>query len=154
MSDKHFSAQDGLLATATLRRLFQSGSNEDHSSPNRQVSDAEMSSCADDADLAGLPAALIEQTTKSFAGRMSFALHRRRFEIIRADTPELRDLAYLLRYQVYAHEHGFEKPEDHLKEREKDDYDERSLHILLRHRRSGIVVGTARLVLPEAANPS
>ena len=93
MSDKHFSAQDGLLATATLRRLFQSGGNEDHSSQNRQVSDAEMSSRADDADLAGLPAALIEQTTKSFARRMSFVLYRRHFEIIRADTPELRDLA-------------------------------------------------------------
>ena len=53
-------------------------------------------------------AALIQQTTKSFAGRMSFALYRRHFEIVRA--PELRDLAYLLRYQVYAHEHGFEKP--------------------------------------------
>ena len=42
-------------------------------------------------------AALIQQITKSFAGRMSFALYRRHFEIVRADTPELRDLAYLLR---------------------------------------------------------
>ena len=93
MSDKHFPAQDGLLASATLRRLFQSGGNEDLFRPNRQASDAEMSSRADDADLAGLPAALIQQTTKSFAGRMSFALYRRHLEIIRADTPELRDLA-------------------------------------------------------------
>ena len=99
-------------------------------------------------------AALIQQITKSFAGRMSFALYRRHFEIVRADTPELRDLAYLLRYQVYAHEHGFEKPEDHPEEREKDEYDERSLHVLLRHRRSGIVVGTARIVLPDADNPT
>ena len=154
MSDNHFSAQDGLLATANLRHLFKSGGNEDLSSPNRQVSDAQMSWLADDADFAGLPAALIQQTTKSFAGRMSFALYRRHFEIIRADTPELRDLAYLLRYQVYAHEHGFEKPEDHSGDREKDEYDERSLHILLRHRRSGVIVGTARLVLPDGDDPA
>jgi len=154
VSDNHFFAQEGLRATATLRRLFKSGGDQDLTSPSRQVSDAEMSWLADGADVAGLPASLIQQTAKSFAGRMSFALYRRHFEIIRADTPELRDLAYLLRYQVYAHEHGFEKPEDHQGNREKDEYDERSLHILLRHRRSGVVVGTARLVLPDAANPS
>ena len=116
--------------------------------------DAEMPWLTDDAELAGLPAALIQQTTKSVAGRMSFALYRRHFEIIRADAPELRDLAYLLRFQVYAHEHGFEKPEDHPGDRERDQYDERSLHLLLRHRRSGIIVGTARLVLPDADDPA
>jgi N-acyl amino acid synthase of PEP-CTERM/exosortase system len=154
VSDSHFFAQEGLLATATLRRLFKSGGDEDLTSPSRQVSDAQMPWLADDGDLAGLPAALIQQTTKSFAGRMSFALYRRHFEIIRADTPELRDLVYLLRFQVYAHEHGFEKPEDHPEDREKDDYDERSMHILLRHRRSGVIVGTARLVLPDADDPA
>jgi len=112
-----------------------------------------MSWVAGDGDLAERSAALIQQATKSVAGRMSIAFYRRHFEIIRAGTPELRELAYLLRYQVYVHEHGFERSEDHPGEREIDDYDERSLHILLRHRRSGIVVGTARLVLPEPTNP-
>ena len=153
MSLSHYSAQEGLLAKATLHRLFRTGGNEDLSSPNRQVNDARMSRLADDTDFKALSGALIQQTTKSLAGRMSFALYRRHFEIIRANTPDLRELAYLLRYQVYVHEHGFEKPEDHPGEREIDDYDARSLHILLRHRKSGIVVGTARLVLPELTNP-
>ena len=116
--------------------------------------DAEMPWLTNDADLVGLPATLIQQTTKSFAGRMSFALYRRHFEIIRADEPDLRDLAYLLRFQVFVHEHGFENPEDHPGERERDRYDERSLHLLLRHRRSGVIVGTARLVLPDADDPA
>ena len=147
-------ARDGLIATSLLRRLFQSGQQEDLSSPIRTASDAQMPWLAEGDDLTGIPGALIGQTTKSVAGRLSLAVYRRHFEIIQADTPELRDLAYILRYQVYVHEHGFERPEDHADEREKDEYDEASLHILLRHRRTGIVVGTARLVLPDPDNPS
>ena len=59
-----------------------------------------------------------------------------------------------MRFQVYAYEHGFEKPEDHPGDRERDEYDERSLHLLLRHRRGGVIVGTARLVLPDADDPT
>ena len=153
MSRTQFSAQEGLLAKATLHRLLAIGGKDEALDLVRRTRDARMSWAAGEGDLAERSAALIHETTKSFAGRMSFALYRRHFEIIRADTAELRELAYLLRYQVYVHEHGFEKPEDHPGEREIDEYDARSLHILLRHRRSGIVVGTARLVLPEPTDP-
>ena len=111
--------------------------------------DAEMSWLPNGEDLDELPVRLVRQAGKSLTGRASFALYRRYFEIIRADTPELRDLVYRLRFQVYAHERGFENPEDFPEEREQDEYDGRSLHILLRHRRSGIMLGTARIVLPN-----
>jgi len=111
--------------------------------------DAEMSWLSDDGDLKGLTSTLVRQTAKSLAGRVSFALYSKHFEIIRADTQDLKELAYLLRFQVYVQEHGFEKAEDHPGDREKDEFDDRSMHILLRHRTSGIVVGTARMVLPH-----
>jgi len=91
---------------------------------------------------------------KLLAAWTSFALFRRHFELVRADSEDLRDLVYRLRYQVYAHEHGFESPEDFPDDRESDAYDARSQHILLRHRKSGILVGTARLVLPDSDDPS
>ena len=61
-----------------------------------RVADAEMPWLADDKELKELPFALAQQASKSLVARMSFAFYRSRFEIIRADTPELR-------YQVYAH---------------------------------------------------
>ena len=154
MPTRRKSAQDGLLATTLLGRLFQSGQQENLTNPNRKVNDAKMAWLADEGGLTEVPGVLLDQTTKSVAGRALLAIYRRHFEIIQADTAELRDLAYLLRYQVYVHEHGFEKPEDHPGERERDEFDEKSLHVLMRHRRSGIVVGTARLVLPDSDNPS
>jgi N-acyl amino acid synthase of PEP-CTERM/exosortase system len=111
--------------------------------------DAEMPWLSDEGDLKGLTSSLVRQTAKSLAGRVSFALYSKHFEIIRADTQDLKELAYLLRFQVYVQEHGFEKAEDHPGDREKDEYDDRSMHILLRHRSSGIIVGTARMVLPN-----
>jgi N-acyl amino acid synthase of PEP-CTERM/exosortase system len=36
---------------------------------------------------------------------------------------------------------------------ESDDYDSHSSHILLRHRPSGAIVGTARLILPDPLDP-
>ena len=87
------------------------------------------------------------------AARLSYAVYRRYFEIVRADTPELRDEVYRLRYQVYVEEHGFERAEDFPDKRERDRFDARSLHVLLRHRASGTPIGTARLVRPDYAKP-
>ena len=121
---------------------------------NGPVVDAEMPWLADEDGLKGLTSTLVQQTAKSLAGRVSFALYAKHFEIIPADTQDLKELAYLLRFQVYVQEHGFEKAENHPGEREVDEYDERSMHILLRHRTSGIVVGTARMVLPNVDGPT
>jgi N-acyl amino acid synthase of PEP-CTERM/exosortase system len=75
--------------------------------------------------------------------------YHRHFDVLRADTPDLLDLAYRLRYQVYCVENQFEDPARCSDRREIDEDDDRSVHILLIHRRTGVVAGTARLILPR-----
>ena len=71
------------------------------------------------------------------------------FELVRADTDELRNAVYRLRYQVYCMERPFENPADHPNGLETDNYDKNSVHTLLIHRKSGMLVGNVRLVLPN-----
>jgi N-acyl amino acid synthase of PEP-CTERM/exosortase system len=78
--------------------------------------------------------------------------YREHFEVVRASTPSLLDQAYRLRYQVYCIENSYENPNQHADGRERDIYDDRSVHALLLHRRSGGVAGTVRVILPEADN--
>jgi len=75
------------------------------------------------------------------------------FEVVPADTQELLEKAYRLRYQVYCLENAFEDPADNPQGLETDEYDVRSKHSLLVHRESGIVAGTVRLILPDLADP-
>jgi N-acyl amino acid synthase of PEP-CTERM/exosortase system len=76
-------------------------------------------------------------------------LYRQYFDVVPADSPKLRDEAYRLRYQVYCVENPFENPAEHLDGRERDQYDEHSVHSLLIHRPTGALAGTVRLVLPK-----
>jgi len=80
------------------------------------------------------------------------------FELVHADTDELRMHVYLLRYQVDVLDTGFESDSDcrsgldehgHSILWEQDIFDELSDHYLLRHRRTGIYAATARLILPS-----
>jgi N-acyl amino acid synthase of PEP-CTERM/exosortase system len=80
------------------------------------------------------------------------------FELVHADTDELRRQVYLLRYQVYVVETHFESVDDctciDIGEKdqlcwEEDEFDPRSDHYLVRHRRSGLYAATARLILPD-----
>lgn len=77
------------------------------------------------------------------------------FEVVVVDTPELLESAYKLRYQVLCIEQrlpGFDAslyPD----ELEKDDYDNHSLHVLLRHLSSGNFIGTVRLIIPNPMQP-
>ncbi len=78
-----------------------------------------------------------------------------RFEIIIADTPELLEEVYRVRYQVLCVEQripGFEQTL-YADGQEKDDYDSHSSHVLIRHRHSGKFIGTARLILFDSMNP-
>lgn len=70
------------------------------------------------------------------------------FDIVRADSPLLLDAAYRLRYQVYCIENPFENAAEHLDGRERDEDDDRSVHALLVHRRTGAFAGTVRAILP------
>jgi N-acyl-L-homoserine lactone synthetase len=67
------------------------------------------------------------------------------FRIEVADSPEKREAAYRLRYQVYCAERGYEPGQGRL---EMDRFDERAGHALLTQLSTGRVVGTVRIVAP------
>jgi len=74
--------------------------------------------------------------------------YTRWFEVIRADTDDLRDEVYRLRYHVLAVEHPYLDPEDYPDGRERDEFDDHAAHSPLIRRPSGTVAGTVRVVLP------
>jgi len=77
----------------------------------------------------------------------------RHFAVVRATTPELLRKAYRLRYQVYCVENPFENPDEQIDQCETDEYDDRSAHTLLIHRRTGEVAGASRVILPHKSGP-
>jgi N-acyl-L-homoserine lactone synthetase len=93
-----------------------------------------------------------ELRTARTSSRMADAIEavQQEVSIELATTPELIREAHRLRYQVYCLERGYQLEGEGL---EIDEYDTRAHHVVLCHRRSGEVLGTARLVLPSAANP-
>jgi N-acyl amino acid synthase of PEP-CTERM/exosortase system len=74
--------------------------------------------------------------------------YREHFEVVRASAPTLLDQVYRLRYQVYCVENSYEDPKQQMDGRERDLYDDRSVHALLIHRRTDAVAGTVRVILP------
>lgn len=74
------------------------------------------------------------------------------FYVLRADTPALRDEVYRLRHEVYVREFAYEPEENFPDQMERDEYDEHSVHCLLRHRATGTAAGTVRLVLTDPAD--
>ncbi len=75
------------------------------------------------------------------------------FEMLPAISDDLKKEVYKLRYQVYCIETGFEDPANHQGEAEYDDFDDNSLHYLIRHKRLGTYAATTRLILPNKGNP-
>jgi N-acyl amino acid synthase of PEP-CTERM/exosortase system len=74
-------------------------------------------------------------------------LYWKYFQIVDADTPQLLQRAFRLRYQVYCIEHPFEPSSP--SELESDVYDGRAGHSLLMHRLTGLLAGTVRMVRPN-----
>ncbi len=77
------------------------------------------------------------------------------FEIIIADTADLLEHVYKLRYQVLCVEKrlpGFDSTH-RFDQQERDSYDSHSLHALLRYRPTNDFIGTVRLILPNAEQP-
>lgn len=70
------------------------------------------------------------------------------FEALTADTAELLQLTQKLRYQVYCVENAYEDPAAHPGALERDTFDSHAVHSLLRHRPTGLPLGTVRLILP------
>lgn len=77
-------------------------------------------------------------------------LYNAHFDVVRVRSPQLLDAVYRLRYQVYCVEHAFEDLAEHPDGREIDACDRHAVHAALIHRESRAVVGTVRIVLPEA----
>lgn len=75
------------------------------------------------------------------------------FKLVIANTPELREEVYKIRYKVYSQELNYEREENCWKGMEQDIYDPRSIHCLLMHRSSGLYAGCVRLILADPRNP-
>lgn len=73
------------------------------------------------------------------------------FTVELAVTPEQLHDVYTVRYHVYCEEFGFEEAENFPDKMEYDEFDEHSLHCLIRHKNSGLPAACVRLVLPEKA---
>lgn len=76
-------------------------------------------------------------------------IYNQYFEVLLADSEEMRDWSYRLRYQVYCVENDYEPISENPDEKEIDPFDAQSEHGLLIHRESATVVGTARLIMPK-----
>ncbi|XQW85378.1 PEP-CTERM/exosortase system-associated acyltransferase [Thalassotalea piscium] len=74
------------------------------------------------------------------------------FRIRFADTKELRQEAFKIRYGVYSSELGWE-PENE-QEMESDECDDYAYHCLLEHRRTGVFAGCIRLIIPPTDDPN
>jgi len=75
------------------------------------------------------------------------------FEMVPAISDDLKNEVYKLRYQVYCIENTFLNSEHYPDGLEFDDYDQQSVHYLIRHRKSGEYAATTRLILPDANYP-
>ena len=75
------------------------------------------------------------------------------FEMVPAISDELKNEAYKLRYQVFCIENKFLNSEHYPDDLEFDEFDQHSVHYLIRHRKSGDYAATVRLILPDANNP-
>jgi N-acyl amino acid synthase of PEP-CTERM/exosortase system len=75
------------------------------------------------------------------------------YEMLPVISDELKHEVYKLRYQVYCIENEFLNSENYPDDLEFDDFDQHSVHYLIRHRRSGDYAATVRLILPNTNNP-
>ncbi len=75
------------------------------------------------------------------------------FEILSADTDQLREEVLRLRYQVYCIENTLAEKKHFTDCKEQDLYDGRSVHRLIRHKSTGSYVASVRLILTDPGNP-
>jgi N-acyl amino acid synthase of PEP-CTERM/exosortase system len=74
-------------------------------------------------------------------------MHDSAYSVILADTKFSRNIHFGLRYQVYCREKGYEDPERFKDERERDLYDARATHFLLRSQAADEWIGASRIIL-------
>lgn len=69
-----------------------------------------------------------------------------------ANTDDQKRRAFRLRHDVFLKEFNYEMHEDEARLYESDEYDNYSIHCLIEHKRSGILAGCVRLVMPFSSN--
>ena len=72
--------------------------------------------------------------------------------VVCANSEDMLDRAFRLRFQVYCLERGFENATEYPDGREQDGYDARSLHFLVFDRATACAMGTVRLILPRVGD--
>lgn len=87
--------------------------------------------------------------TKSRTEGKTMTLRDNRYDIVLADTEESKDIHFKLRYQVYCLEKGFEEAQKFADNLEKDEYDEKAAHFLIRCHATQSWIGTFRIVLDK-----
>ena len=90
------------------------------------------------------------------AARAARELYRQYFETVVVGDEDhlLREEVFRLRYQVYCVENPFEDPAGNPDGMERDAFDERAIHCLLRHKRTSAWAGAVRLILPDQDDPA
>ena len=73
------------------------------------------------------------------------------FQLVQATSPELKDEVYRLRHRVFCEELGFWQSSPD--ERERDEFDEQSRHLLLRSVKTAASVGCVRLIMVPPEGP-
>lgn len=87
------------------------------------------------------------------AGKLDLkSLFKQYFEIVPAFSATLKEEVYRIRHQVYCEELKFETEKSD--KREIDEYDDDSLHLLIRSVKTGEFVGCTRIIHPSVENPS
>lgn len=78
------------------------------------------------------------------------------FEAVVADNSELRDECFSIRYLAFCEESPILRYQNlfNSDKMERDEYDGRSVHGLLRHKNSGLFIGACRLVLNTSSETS
>lgn len=71
------------------------------------------------------------------------------FKVVIAKSKYEKDLIFKLRYEVYCLEFEYENPINSPNGKESDKYDDHSIHCMILHRRTGIIAGCMRLVIPK-----
>lgn len=74
------------------------------------------------------------------------------FEVVLADDEYSRSIHYQIRYQVYCLEEGFEDRGRFSNQEERDQWDDHSVHFMVRSRQSGEWIAAMRMVIPETGS--
>lgn len=99
-----------------------------------------------------LPDHIFETALQAIQQKTFYQYYWHIFDVVKADSDELRERVFHLRYDVFCKENHFENPVEGA-ELERDSYDGRAHHHLLIHRDSGEDAGTVRVLLPDSDHP-